>query len=186
MLSKGFPTRLPTVILTHNSLWRTGANVASDVLVNNVSDNGPLARYVKLRVVHAQGMPETFSPPLQISYPDMHHRTCITHVPWCMPGSLKSGFLWSWWRGKRSRHSRRMRNPKFYVSGKRPMAFHLLVTESLLDQCRLIDNWPPKNKLYSLLQWNWNWSILTFIQENAFEMSSAKCRSFCLCLSGLH
>ena len=26
------------------------------------------------------------------------------------------------WRGKRSRHSRRMRNPQFYVSGKRPIA----------------------------------------------------------------
>ena len=25
------------------------------------------------------------------------------------------------WRGKRSRHSRRMRNPQFYASGKRPM-----------------------------------------------------------------
>ena len=51
----------------------------------------------------------------------MHHGTCVTHVPWCMPGSLTSGFLWSRWRlgrGKRSRHSRRMRNPQFYVSGK--------------------------------------------------------------------
>ena len=26
------------------------------------------------------------------------------------------------WRGKRSRHSRRMRNPQFYISGKRTMA----------------------------------------------------------------
>ena len=26
-------------------------------------DNGPLARYVKLWVAHAPGMPETFSPP---------------------------------------------------------------------------------------------------------------------------
>ena len=26
-----------------------------------------------------------------------------------------------WWWGKCSRHSRRMRNPQFYVSGKRPM-----------------------------------------------------------------
>ena len=26
------------------------------------------------------------------------------------------------WRGKRSRHSRRMRNPQFYVYGKKPMA----------------------------------------------------------------
>ena len=31
--------------------------------------------------------------------PDMHHGTCVTHVPWCMPGSLTSGFLWSRWRG---------------------------------------------------------------------------------------
>ena len=52
----------------------------------------------------------------------MHQGTCVTHVLWCMPGSLTSGFLWSRWRGKRSRHSRRMRNPHYYVSGKRPMA----------------------------------------------------------------
>ena len=69
----------------------------------------------------------------------MHHGTCMTHVPWYMPGSLTSGFLssrwrgklsrqyflWSRWRGKRSRHSRRMRNPQFYVSGKRPMGKNL-------------------------------------------------------------
>ena len=76
--------------------------------------HGPLARYVKFRVAHAPGMPGTFSPPLQVSDPDMHH------VPHCMPESLTSGFLWSRWRGKRSRHSWRMRNPQFYVSGKRP------------------------------------------------------------------
>ena len=56
-----------------------------------------------------------------LSDPDMHHGTCVTHVPWCMPGSLTSGFRWSRWRGNRSRHSRRMRNTQFYVSGKRPM-----------------------------------------------------------------
>ena len=57
----------------------------------------------------------------QVNDPDMHHGTCVTHVPWCMPESLTSGFLWSRWRGKRSRHFRRMRNPQFYVSGRRPM-----------------------------------------------------------------
>ena len=41
--------------------------------------HGPLARYVKLRVVHAPLMPGTFSPPPQ---------SVITHLPWCMPGSL--------------------------------------------------------------------------------------------------
>ena len=45
-------------------------------------------------VVHAPGMPGTFSPPPRVSYPDMHHGTCVVHVPWCIPGSLTSGFLW--------------------------------------------------------------------------------------------
>ena len=66
-------------------------------------------------------MPGTFSPPPWVSDPDMLHGTCVTHVLWCMPGTLTSGFLWSRWRGKRSRHSRRMRNPQFYVSGKKLM-----------------------------------------------------------------
>ena len=43
----------------------------------------------------------------------MLHGTCVTHVPWCMSGLLS--------HGKRSWHSRRMRNPQFYVYGKRPM-----------------------------------------------------------------
>ena len=82
---------------------------------------GPLARYIKLRVAHAPGMPGTFSPPPRVSDPDMHHGTCVKHVPWCIPGSLTSDFLWSRWRRKHSRHSRRMRNPQFYESRKRPM-----------------------------------------------------------------
>ena len=64
---------------------------------------------------------ERYPPPPRFSDPDMHHGTCVTHVPWCMSGSLTSSFLWNRWRGKRSRHSRRMRNPQFCVSGKRPM-----------------------------------------------------------------
>ena len=51
-------------------------------------------------------MPGTFSLPLPVNKPNMYHGTCVTHVPWCMPGSLTSGFFWSWWRGKRSWHSR--------------------------------------------------------------------------------
>ena len=60
--------------------------------------HGPLTRYVKLRVPHAPWMPGKFSPPPRVSNPDMHHGTFVTHVPWCMLGSLASGFLWSrWW-----------------------------------------------------------------------------------------
>ena len=47
--------------------------------VINGSDNGPLARYVKLRVAHAPGMLGTFSPPPRVSDPDMHHGTCCDH-----------------------------------------------------------------------------------------------------------
>ena len=45
-------------------------------------------------------MPGTFIPPPWVSDPDMQHGTCMTHVPWCMPGSLTNSFLWSRWRGK--------------------------------------------------------------------------------------
>ena len=83
--------------------------------------HGHLPRYVKIWVAHAPGMLGTFSPPPRVSDPDMHHGTYVTHVPWCIPGSLTSGLLWSRWQGKRSRHSRRMCNPRFCVSRKRSM-----------------------------------------------------------------
>ena len=53
------------------------------------------------------------------SDPGMHHGTCVTHMPWCMSGSLNPRR-----RGKLSRHSRRMRNPQVCISGKRPMNRH--------------------------------------------------------------
>ena len=66
----------------------------------------------------------------------MHHGTCVTHVPWCMPGSLSSSFLLSWRGGKCSRLSRRMHNPKFYVSGKRPMPLYQLYFNDLLCEMK--------------------------------------------------
>ena len=81
--------------------------------------HGPLTRYVKLRVAHAPGMPGMFSPPPRISYPDMHHGTCVTHVPWYMPRSLTSG-----WREKKFPAFPAHAQPQFYVSGKRPMTLN--------------------------------------------------------------
>ena len=43
------------------------------------------------------------------------HGTCVTHVPWCMSGSVTRR-----WRGKRSRHSRRMRNMQFLYLARVP------------------------------------------------------------------
>ena len=83
--------------------------------------HGPLARYIKLRVGHAPGMLRMLSSSPRVRDPDMHNSTCTTNVPWCMPESLTSGFLWGCWRAKRSRHSRSMHNPQFYVSGRGPL-----------------------------------------------------------------
>ena len=88
-----------------------------------------LARNVKLGVAHAPGMPGTFSPPPRVNDPDMHHGTCARHAPWCIPGSLSSGFRWSRWRGKRFR---RVHNLQFNVPGKRSMVL-FLVQEQVQD-----------------------------------------------------
>ena len=85
------------------------------------SSNGLLARYVKLRVAHAPGMPGPFFPPPTsketASYRSRHESRHVRHARAVMHVGIDN----MRWRGKRSRHSRRMRNPSFYVSGKRPM-----------------------------------------------------------------
>ena len=62
----------------------------------SIISHEPLTRYVKLRVAHAPGMPGTVSRhqlqrELLVSDPGMHHDTCVTHVPWCLSGSLTRG-----------------------------------------------------------------------------------------------
>ena len=99
------PMLAPWTLLSGLPMWDpNGRPVVSYSLIYMRSrhpwitgQHGPLARYVKFRVVHAPGMPETFPPttdlkrkPL-VSDPDMHHGTCVTHVPWCMSGSLTRG-----------------------------------------------------------------------------------------------
>ena len=55
-----------------------------------------LTRYGKLRVVYVPGCRKRFpchwfkrKPP--VSDPDIQHGTCVTHVPWCISGSLTRG-----------------------------------------------------------------------------------------------
>ena len=50
-----------------------------------------------------------------VSNPGMHHGTCVTHVTWCMSGSLTRG------GGGKFPAFPRMRNAQFYVFGNRPM-----------------------------------------------------------------
>ena len=162
-------THTHTYIYIHYSLY-IYKYIKKGLFIVALWCHGPLARYVKFRVAHAPGMPGTFSPPPLVSDPDMHHGTGVTHVPWCMSGSLTSGFIWSRWQGKRSRHSRRMRNPKFHVSGKRPIWHHRtwstlvpLPKPMLINhQCGLASfNWGQfRKKASRYLSLLWFWKLL--------------------------
>ena len=83
--------------------------------------HGPLARYVKLRVRMRRECRERFPRHRRWAIP-----TCITARASrtcrdaCRDRQLSVSFEIGG-GGKRSRHSRRMRNLQFYVSGKRPM-----------------------------------------------------------------
>ena len=102
--------------VTFSFKWEFLSMIQYGPAITRSNSHRPLARYVILRFAHVPGMPVTFSLPLRFSDPDTHHGTCVTHVTWCMSGSLTRCFLWSRWRGKRSRHTQRMRNPQLYIS----------------------------------------------------------------------
>ena len=55
--------------------------------------------WASCQICACAGNAENVFPATAVNDPDMHHGTCMTHVPWCMPGSLTSGFLCSQWRG---------------------------------------------------------------------------------------
>ena len=92
---------------------------------------GPLTRYRKLPVAHALGMPGMFSPPPTsketASYRSQHASRHVRDAR----AVMHDGNANSQWRGKRYRHSRRMHNPQFYVSGKRPIVEGVPLAERL-------------------------------------------------------
>ena len=95
--------------------------VGSASCPNHVVIHVPLTGYVKLRVVHAPGLSGTFSPP-PTSKKTASQRS--RHAPWHVRhprAVVHTGIANPQWQGKRSRHFKHMRNPQFYVSGKRPM-----------------------------------------------------------------
>ena len=132
-----------------------------------------LARHVTFRFGHASPMPGTFSLPPRVSDPDMHQGTCVKHMPCCMPGSLTNGFFLSRWRGKHSRHSQRMHNLQFYVSGPR---FTNVFSIAIQIRCKF------RFTLTSILI---QWSLLncctrhdkSFLQSDGQQRNSSKAKS---------
>ena len=76
-------------------------------------------KFVASRVAHAPVMPGTFSPPptSKETASSRHAPRHVRHVRVVMHVGIAN----QRWRGKRSRHSRRMHNPQFCESGKGPM-----------------------------------------------------------------
>ena len=96
--------------------------------INNIH-HGPLTRYVKFWVAHAPGMPGTFStPPTSKETASLRSRHASRHVRDAR-AVMHVGIANTRWRGRCSRHSRRMRNLQFYVSGKGLMAVDDLSSE---------------------------------------------------------
>ena len=93
-------------VYLHQLLFRTGVPRSENIM--HVFQNGPLNGCAKLRVVHENESRGRF-PRHQFQRKPRDGRAVI-YVGIANP------------RGKRSRHSWRMRNPQFDVSGKRPMA----------------------------------------------------------------
>ena len=58
--------------------WRIYASLALDELITKQWASYQIR---KIAGAHAPGIPGAFSPPPRVSDPDMHHGTCVTHVP---------------------------------------------------------------------------------------------------------
>ena len=108
-----------TLIILLGAAW--SSLVRREMVYTTFLPNGPLTRYFKLRIAHTPGMPGAFSPPPTsketASWRSRHASRHVRHAR----AVMHVGIANPRWRGKRSRHSRRMRNPQFQVSGKRPM-----------------------------------------------------------------
>ena len=139
----------------YNCYWR-------NAYLQRTSLHGPLARYIKLRVALAPGMPGTFSPPRRVSDPDIH---------------ASIGFPWSRWRAKRSR---RMRNLKFYVSGKRHHAderVHTRWLHQFTNICGLIYHYHNSRQIASFVA---RLGILISIYCYRYHMAYDKCSRICI------
>ena len=85
-----FRAKLPKrnrFVLVKHFCCRQGFQYMYIVRFDKVS-NGPLTRYVKLRECGERFPRHQLQRKLLVSDPGMHHCTCVTHVPWCLSGSL--------------------------------------------------------------------------------------------------
>ena len=132
---KRFSRAMDALLIDGKRIMEVSETKFLGVIIDNKLNWKPHIRHVNRLYYYRPVFPAcagnagNVSPPPRVSDSDIHPGTCVTHVTWCVSGSLTRGLLWSRWRGKRSRHSRRMPNTQFYASCKTPMAVRDKVAE---------------------------------------------------------
>ena len=137
---------------------------------------GPLTRYVKWRVAHALGMSETFSPAAEFK----GNRKLA--IPACITARavMLVGIAYPRWRGKRSRHSRRMRTRNFTYLARGPLdgllsqgrTPHINQYTPFFNQSRVFGSWfnsTPPSAAYMR-----RWIRSASVQITACRLYSAK------------
>ena len=123
-------------------------------------------------------MPGTFSPLPRVSNHDMHHGTCVTHMSWCMPGSLLNGFLWSRWQGKRPRHSRTCATCNFTYLVRGQMHTHSILRRwvircgNLGNTFRYPEPWGPEVTSLENTHKNVLWKRMELHHYSSLELHS--------------
>ena len=127
-------------------------------------------------------MPGTFSPSPQVSDPVMHHGTCVTHVPWCMPGSLTSGFLRNRRPGKTFPAFPAHAQPAILRIWQ--VAHVLMITSLALVQCQCNNHVNPTYLLSNMRNFNYSdvlmsamafqFTSLTIVYSNVYAGRSKK------------
>ena len=155
-----------------------------------------------MRFAHAPGMLGAFPrhwlqrKPL-VSDADMHHGTCVSHVPRCMSGSLI--------HGGGEKDSRRIRKPQFYVSDKRTIVspctayfshhysdvtlaswrLNSPTTPMFVQQLVLVDNIKAESALHASLEGNppatGRFFIKGLVMRNAFPWASCQMNKIAGC-----
>ena len=119
--------------------------------------HGPLTRYVKLQVAHAPGMPGTSPPPPPP--PISHDARAVMHV----------GIAYLRWRGKRSRHSRRMHTRNFAYLARGP-----LIKVMVCHICSTPNHYPNRNLTFNQPNFQQHTSVKLEPKSKHFETMQVK------------
>ena len=109
----------------------------------------------------------------RVSDPGMHHGTCVTHLPWCITGSLKHGVG----RNGPGIPGACATRPQFYASGNGPIDDVIWIRDNLLfsDSFKSPKSW-LENNIYpegipkcGCVAWVWcynMWPLTTYVNLN--------------------